>query len=101
MFLRSLLKFRVILIVFTLLNPNMTTKLSYRPPMLSEGGLNFKNSFYEKSNILVSNYNIQYQIMNSVSMCGVLIIKRSLNTPFIFFCLLFSSVGVSLARPQL
>jgi len=33
-------------------------------------------------------------------MCGVLAIKTSLNTPFIFCYLLFSSVGVSLARTQ-
>jgi hypothetical protein len=35
----SLLKFRVILTVLTLLNPNMTTKLPYHPPVLREEGL--------------------------------------------------------------
>jgi len=38
----SPVKMRAILIVLTLLNPNMTTKRSYHPPMLREGGLNYK-----------------------------------------------------------
>jgi hypothetical protein len=33
------------------------------------------------SNILVSNYSVKYQIMNSVSIYGILPIKDSLNTP--------------------
>jgi len=37
----SLLKFRVIIIVLTLLTPNMTTKVPYHPPMLRERGLTF------------------------------------------------------------
>jgi hypothetical protein len=39
----SLLKWRVILIVVTLLNPIMTTKLPYQAQVLRERGLNKKN----------------------------------------------------------
>jgi hypothetical protein len=35
-------KLRVILVVLTLLNPNMTTTLPYHPPGLRERGLNYK-----------------------------------------------------------
>jgi hypothetical protein len=36
------IKLRVILVVLTLLNPNITTKLPYHPPVLRERGLNYK-----------------------------------------------------------
>jgi hypothetical protein len=39
-FFRFLLKFRVILIVLKLLNPNMTNKLPCHTPVLREEGLN-------------------------------------------------------------
>jgi hypothetical protein len=39
---RSLLKLMVIVIVLTLLNPNMKTKLPCHPPLLRERGLNYK-----------------------------------------------------------
>ena len=44
-FLLSLLKFRAILIVLTLLNPSMTTKLPYHLLMLKKRELNYKNTF--------------------------------------------------------
>lgn len=39
-FFHSLLKFRVIFVHLTLLNPNLPTKLPYHPPVLRERGLN-------------------------------------------------------------
>jgi len=39
----SLLAFRVILTVLTMVNMNMMTKLPYHPPVLRERGLNKKN----------------------------------------------------------
>ena len=93
-FFRSLLKFRVILIVLRLLNPNMTTKL----PIVKGGGIKL---FVIKSTIWVFNYNIQCQIMNNVSIYGILTTNRSvLNTHFVFFCVLYSPVGFSLIRLQ-
>jgi hypothetical protein len=47
-FFRSLLKFGVILIILTLLNPSMTTKLLYHPQMLREERLNSKAKFVIK-----------------------------------------------------
>jgi hypothetical protein len=44
----SLIKCREILIVFTLLSPNMTTKLPCCPPLLREEGLNSKNCICNK-----------------------------------------------------
>jgi hypothetical protein len=44
----SLLKFRVIIIILTLLNPNMTTKVPYHPPVLRERELNYKTTFVLK-----------------------------------------------------
>ena len=41
----------------------------------------------KSSNILVSNYTIGYQKMNSVSIYGILTIISALNTRFVFFCL--------------
>jgi hypothetical protein len=41
----SLLKYRVIIVVLTLLNPNMTIKLPCHPLMLRERGLNYKITF--------------------------------------------------------
>jgi len=65
-------------VVVTLLNLNMITKL--------------KATFLIKSNILVSNYIIQYQILNNVSMHGILTRKKVIKTslllllvPLIFF----------------
>jgi len=43
----SLLKFLVILIVLTLLTPNMTTKLPYHPPVFREG-IELKNYICNK-----------------------------------------------------
>jgi len=39
---KKMLKFKVILVVLTLLNPNMTTKLPHHVQMLRESGLNHK-----------------------------------------------------------
>jgi hypothetical protein len=36
------IKLWVILVVLILLNPNMTTKVPYHPPVLRERGLNYK-----------------------------------------------------------
>jgi len=57
----SLLKFRVILTVITLLNPIMTDKLPYRPPMLREG-IKLKKFLYIKKVIywiLITIYSIK------------------------------------------
>jgi hypothetical protein len=42
---RSMLKFKVILIAVTVLNPNMITKLPYHPPMFGQRRLNLKTMF--------------------------------------------------------
>jgi hypothetical protein len=66
----NLLNLRVVPIILTLLNPNTTTKLPYRQPVLRQRGLNYKIAYVLKAIIRVSNYNIQHQITNSVSTCG-------------------------------
>ena len=113
----SLLKIRVILILLTLLNLNMTTKLSSHPPVLylwhcwiwiwqpncplthqsytsdiaeseydnqivlsptslKEEKIKLKNTtFVIKSNTLVSNYDVHYQIMNNVVIYIILTTK--------------------------
>jgi hypothetical protein len=47
----SHLKFRVILVVLTLLNPNMTSKLPYHPPELGEG-IKLKNYVCSKKRVM-------------------------------------------------
>jgi hypothetical protein len=47
---------------------------------------------------MVVNYNIQYQIMNSISIYVVLTRKNSLNTSFVFLYLLYSPVGFTRTR---
>jgi hypothetical protein len=95
-----LLKFRVILIVLTLLTTNMTTKLLHHPPMLREEGLYLRSTFLNiKSNMFVFNYNIQCQIMNIASIWDPNYKQVRRKTHF-FFCLLYSPVGVSLVRLQ-
>ena len=97
---RSLLKSRVILILLTLLKPNMITKLPCNPPV-RDMGLNYNTTFVIKSNILLSNYNISHPVMNNVPIYGTLTRKKkSLNTHFVFFCLLHSPDDVSLIRLQ-
>ena len=46
------------------------------------------------------NYNIDYQINNTVSLYHILTSKISSDTHFVFFCLLLSPVDVSLIRLQ-
>ena len=48
--------------------------------------------------MLVSNYNIQYQIMSNVSIQNPNKKKNLLSTHFIIVCLLFLPVCVSLIR---
>ena len=98
-FFHSLLKFRVILTVLTLMKSNTTPKLPDHPPMLRKE-IKSKTTFVMKGNILVFNYNMYCQIMNNVSTYSILTIKISLNTHFVFFCPLYSPVGVSLVRCQ-
>jgi len=99
----SLLKFRVILTVLTLLNPNMTPKLPDHPPMVREE-IKFKNYICnKKSNIMVFNCNIQC-ILSDNERCPhtqhPTYKKNSLYTHFVFFCLLYSPDGDSLLRLQ-
>ena len=49
---------------------------------------------------MVFNYNIQCPIMNYVCIYSILTTKNSLNTCFIFFCLLYSPACVTLIRLQ-
>jgi hypothetical protein len=73
----SLLKFRVILLVLTLLNPNMTTKLPSHPPIVKEKGLTAEATFViQKINIWFFSYNVQYQLMNGVSVYNILTTKK-------------------------
>jgi hypothetical protein len=62
-----------------------------------------KNKLYAKlvlfTRILVSNYNIHYQIKNNASVYGILTRKKSI-CHIVFFGLLFSPVGVSQIRLQ-
>ena len=75
---RSLLKFRAILIVLTLPNPNVTTKLPFDPPTIGRGGqIKKKLRLLWESNILVSNYNIYWQIMSYVFTFGTLNTKKN------------------------
>jgi hypothetical protein len=85
---RSLLKLRVMLVILTLLNPKKTTKLPYCPPMLLERELSYKTTFIVKTNVLVSNYSIHYQIMNSVSIYSIVTSKQFINHSFRFLLLL-------------
>jgi hypothetical protein len=90
----------VILIVLTLLNPNMTNELPHHPPMLLKGGWNLKTTFVIRRVIywfIITTY-VHYQITNNVSIYGILIIKNKLNSHFVFLCLLYSPVGDSIIR---
>jgi len=74
----------MIITVLTLLTPNTTTVALSRTIVKGEGiKLKKKTTFVIKSNILVSNYTIHYQKMNSVSMYGILTRKYALNTHFV------------------
>jgi hypothetical protein len=74
-------------------------QIAQSPTNFREGGFNKKTRFVIKKEILVSNYNIQYQIMNSIPIYSIVPRKSSLNTHFLL-CLLFSPAGVSLIRLQ-
>ena len=76
-FFLSLLKFRMILIVLAWMNPNMTTKITYHPPMLRRRDWIQKLCLYTKSTILVFNYNIYCWIMD-VSIYGTLTTKKKI-----------------------
>jgi len=90
------LKFRVILIVLTLLNLNMTTKLSNHPPRLRRRD-SIQNYVHNKKNtILVFDYNIQCQIMNSASIYSIITTKKSIKHPL---CLLFHLTFASWCLP--
>jgi hypothetical protein len=78
-FFLSLLKFRMILIVLVLMNPNMTTKFPYHPPMLRRKDWIQKQHLYTKSTTLVFNYSIQCQIMNNVSIYSILNTQKKIH----------------------
>jgi hypothetical protein len=54
-------------------------------------GLNYKTTFVIKGSILVSNYNIHYQIMNKVSIYGIRTRKKNLIFAAYSFPLIFAS----------
>ena len=78
----------MILIVLTLLKPNMTTVALSRTIVKGEGIKLKKKHFCNKSNIGFKLHYIGYHNK-----------KKSINTHFIIFCRLFSPLGVSLVRP--
>ena len=97
-FFLSLLKFRMIFIVLAWMNPNMTTKFPYHPPMLRRRDWIQKLCLYTKSTILVFNYNIHYKTMDNVSIYAILTTKKKkfIKCPL---CLLFPLIPTSWCFP--
>jgi hypothetical protein len=85
---------------FDIAESEYNNKIALSPTIVEGERVKLKHNVLIKSNILVSNCNVQYQIMIIVSIYGSIPIKNSLNTSFFFYCLLFSPVGVSLKRIQ-